>query len=72
MSDSYYSQRIYDLLNEYLPKIDSWFEDLDNGVSSIQSTLTGFVEFLDDYKVLLLIIAAVLLLGRFVSKEWLS
>lgn len=70
--DSFYSQRIYNLLNEYLPKIDSWFSSLDSTVSSIENISSGFVEFFEDYKILLLIIAVCLLLGRFISKEWLS
>lgn len=67
-----YSQRIYNLLNEYLPKIDSWFSSLDSTLSRIENISSGFVEFFEDYKILLLIIAACVLLGRFISKEWLS
>ena len=67
-----YSQRIYNLLNEYLPKFDTWFNTIDSTVSTIESVTSGFVQFFEDYKILLLIIAACLLLGRFVSKEWLS
>lgn len=70
--DNYYSQRIYYLLNEYLPKIDSWFSSLDSTVSRIENISSGFVEFFEDYKILLLIIAVCVLLGRFISKEWLS
>lgn len=72
MYDNYYSQQIYNLLNNYLPKIDTTLKSLDSLVEDIFDTVSGFVSFLDDYKILLLIIAAVLLLGRFVSKEWLS
>lgn len=72
MYDNYYSQQIYNLLNNYLPKIDTTLNSLDSLVEDISDTVSGFVSFLDDYKILLLIIASVLLLGRFVSKEWLS
>lgn len=67
-----YSERIYNLLNQYLPGISSKLDSINSAVGDIFDIVSSFTQFLNDYKILLMIIAAVLLLGRFVSKEWLS